>query len=124
MTILATKLGGVNFFALQDVDGNAQTGGADARGIGNADGFEIGLGLLDLVPQFQVLAAAFTNHHRPLGGIGSHNGLQSADRHTILGPDAVNFAGEAGEEVGHNLLSGGFVPFAGIFGENFSWEPC
>ena len=75
LTVLAAQLDGVNFFALEDIDCNAQAGGADARGIGNADGFKIGVGLFDLVPEFQILAAAFADHHGEFGGIGSHDSL-------------------------------------------------
>ena len=117
VTVLASQFGRIDFLALQDIDRDAQAGGADARGIGDTDRFEIGLSLFGLVPKFQVLAATFTNHHGPLGGVSSHHSLQSANRHAVLSPDAIDFAGEAGQEVRHNLLASRFVPLAGFLGK-------
>ncbi len=69
------------------------------------------------MPELEVLAATLTHTLRPLGRVGSHHGLQGADGHTVLGPVAVE-VGVRGQEVGHHLLSGGFIPAAGVGGED------
>src|SRR5579859_7642855 len=112
----AAQLAGVNFLAHQHVNRNAQTGRRHARRVGHGNGVKGGILLEARVPQLQELAAGFADAHRPLGRVGGQHGLHGANGHAVLRPVGVH-GWEGGQEVGHDLLPGGFVPLAGVFAQ-------
>ena len=74
---------------------------------------KVGVHRQRFLPQFQELAATFAHTLRPDGRVGSHHSLQRADRHTVLRPVAGQVR-VGSQEVRHHLLSGGFIPLAGV----------
>ncbi len=114
----AAQLGGIDLFALQHGIGDAQSGRGDAGVVGDSDRFKVGLHGQGFLPQAQELAASFADALRPGGWIGSHDRLQCADGHAVLGPVAGQVR-VGRQEVGHDLLPGGFVPFAGVGCQDF-----
>ena len=113
----ATQFGFIYLLAQEHVDGNAQAGGGNPGVVGNGDRVEVGVDGQGFSPQVQELAAAFAHTYGPFSRVRGQNSLQGTDSHTILGP-VTGQVGVSGQEVGHDLLAGGLVPFAGVGGQH------